>query len=121
MIKEVDAIHMLKRLEWYVQKARSDQMEAVGVIDETEDSASWRVLRDLQPWLFGENNIVIALHDLNTRIAQGEALTAADFYNMMYFVHVTPVLELSPTAFGEEWEFPKPTLKIFKEWEPKDE
>lgn len=116
-MNEADAIKMLQRLEFYVQKCRSDMMEGMGC-SEGDGSTEMRVLTDLHPWLFGENCILKPLSMVNERVAKGEPLTAMDFYNMMYIVSKTPALELSPTMFGADFSFPKPSPRILTDWEP---
>lgn len=119
-MKEQEAVDMLTHLLRWSIKAPSSVMEALEQASDpgTSDEIIEAMAADMYPWLFGKSAVSVALDHLLGRVRNGQILTPGDFYNMMIIVDKTDVLKLCPIAFDMGWKFPKPSLKIFTEWEP---
>lgn len=115
-MKEQDAIYILQRLEFACQRCRTMALEENHIEDEFS-SEGW-ILRDLFPWLFGENSMLIPLVRLNERIRKGQVLEASDFLNFMFLVDKTALLKYYGVRDGDSIRnFPEPDISIIKNWE----
>lgn len=106
-MNQAEATEILRRLETSIAKSRSVLMETLGVDDPDEDSIGMNILRDLNPWLFGEGSVLVPLHRLNERVRKGEALTPSDFVNIMWVAEREMAIQVGYA--GQGWgELPNP-------------
>jgi len=87
------------QIQRMAMKARSDMTESLG-----NGNVAQSVLADLQPYLFGEINVV----DVAERILKADHFSNGDIMNLLVLCEKTPAMQVMYTLFNHGEELPAP-------------
>lgn len=127
-MREADAIEHLEHLMITIQKYRSNafetdaydssQREVRRLHGERAEKTEEEFYGFLEPWLFGDKNVLPTLVKVLDQVREGMPLKVMDFYNFMVIAdRCGPGLEIQ-RGFMQYPEWPEPSLDIIREWEP---